>query len=128
MLRVAIDESVTCADDVTAAKRRGAADAVNVKIMKSGIFEALAIVERAKAEGLLKMIGGMVETRLAMGTSACIAAGVGGFAFIDLDTPLFLAEDPFDLGERHQDPRPRAELDRELQAGPRGRATTGRHR
>ena len=97
-LVVAIDESVTCVDDVGEAKRRGAADAVNVKIMKSGIFEALAIIERAKVEGLVRMIGGMVETRPAMGTSACIAAGLGGFDFIDLDTPLFLASDPFDGG------------------------------
>lgn len=44
------------------------------------------------------MIGGMVEARIAMGTSACLAAGLGGFAFVDLDTPLFLAEDPFDGG------------------------------
>jgi L-alanine-DL-glutamate epimerase-like enolase superfamily enzyme len=43
-------------------------------------------------------IGGMVETRLAMGTSASIAAGLGGFTYIDLDTPLFLAEDPFEGG------------------------------
>jgi L-alanine-DL-glutamate epimerase-like enolase superfamily enzyme len=97
-LRVAIDESVTRAGDVTEARRRGAADAVNVKIMKSGVFDALAIIERARAEGLDCMIGGMVETRLAMGTSACIAAGVGGFTFIDLDTPLFLADDPFEGG------------------------------
>jgi len=97
-LRVALDESVTVAGDVTEAKRRGAADAVNVKIMKSGIFEALAIARRAKTEGLDRMIGGMVETRLAMGMSACIAAGLGGFSYVDLDTPLFLASDPFDGG------------------------------
>ncbi len=42
--------------------------------------------------------GGMVEARLAMGTSACFAAGLGGFTVVDLDTPLFLAEDPFDGG------------------------------
>jgi L-alanine-DL-glutamate epimerase-like enolase superfamily enzyme len=97
-LTIAIDESVTAAEDATRAHRLGAADAVNVKIMKSGIFEALAIAERARACGLGRMIGGMVETRLAMGTSACIAAGIGGFSFIDLDTPLFLAEDPFSGG------------------------------
>ncbi|MBX3226816.1 MAG: dipeptide epimerase [Labilithrix sp.] len=94
-VRVAIDESVTCAADVAIAKARGAADAVNVKIMKSGIFEVLAILARAEEEGLDRMIGGMVETRLAMGTSACIAAGRGGLTIIDLDTPLFLAADPF---------------------------------
>ena len=97
-LRIAIDESVTRASDVTDAKTHGAADAVNAKIMKSGVFEVLRIAKRAREAGLLRMIGGMVETRLAMGTSACIAAGLGGFTYIDLDTPLFLAEDPFEGG------------------------------
>jgi L-alanine-DL-glutamate epimerase-like enolase superfamily enzyme len=94
-LPIAIDESVTHAADVIAAHRAGAADAANVKLMKSGIARALDIVAATRACGMLPMIGGMVEARLAMGTSACLAAGLGGFAFIDLDTPLFLAEDPF---------------------------------
>lgn len=97
-LMIAIDESVTRPEDVVAAHRAGAADAANVKIMKSGIARAMDIVAAARACGMLPMIGGMVEARLAMGTSACLAAGLGGFAFIDLDTPLFLAEDPFDGG------------------------------
>jgi L-Ala-D/L-Glu epimerase len=97
-LAVAIDESVTRPEDVVAAHRAGAADAANVKLMKSGIARALDIVAATRACGLLPMIGGMVEARLAMGTSACLAAGLGGFAFVDLDTPLFLAEDPFDGG------------------------------
>jgi L-alanine-DL-glutamate epimerase-like enolase superfamily enzyme len=97
-LRIAIDESVTRAGDETEAKRRGAADAVNAKIMKSGVFEVLRIAQRAREAGLIRMIGGMVETRLAMGTSASIAAGLGGFTYVDLDTPLFLAEDPFEGG------------------------------
>ena len=41
------------------------------------------------------MIGGMVESILAMSFSANLAAGNGGFDFIDLDTPLFIAEHPF---------------------------------
>ncbi len=94
-LKVAIDESVTKPEDVIAAHRAGAADAANVKLMKSGIARALDIAAATRACGLAPMIGGMVETRLAMGTSACLAAGLGGFAFVDLDTPLFLAEDPF---------------------------------
>jgi L-alanine-DL-glutamate epimerase-like enolase superfamily enzyme len=97
-LRIAIDESVTRASDVTDARAHGAADAVNMKIMKSGVFEVLRIADRARAAGLVLMIGGMVETRLAMGTSAAIAAGLGGFTYVDLDTPLFLAEDPFEGG------------------------------
>lgn len=104
-LRIAIDESVTRASDVTDAKAFAAADAVNMKIMKSGVFEVLRIAARAREAGLARMIGGMVETRLAMGTSASIAAGLGGFAYVDLDTPLFLAEDPFDGGYVQHDER-----------------------
>ena len=47
------------------------------------------------------MIGGMVETRMAMSASACFAASgmlPVDFAFVDLDTPLFFAEDSFDGG------------------------------
>ena len=39
------------------------------------------------------MMGGMVETRLAMTVSACIAGGFGGFEELDLDTPLFMKDD-----------------------------------
>lgn len=100
-LRIAIDESVSCASDVDDAVRHRAADAVNVKIMKSGIHEAIAIARAAARANLDRMIGGLVETRLAMGTSACIAAGLGGFLVVDLDTPLFLASDPFRGGIRY---------------------------
>ena len=97
-VRLALDESVTCEQDVAEAVRHGAADAVNVKIMKSGVFEAVRIARAAAAAGIDRMIGGLVETRLAMGMSACIAAGLGGFRIVDLDTPLFLATDPFEGG------------------------------
>lgn len=100
-LRIAVDESVARASDVEAAVRHRAADAVNVKIMKSGIHEAIAIARAAERAGIDRMIGGLVETRLAMGTSACIAAGLGGFLVVDLDTPLFLASDPFRGGIRY---------------------------
>ena len=98
---VALDESITKPADVVAAHRAGACDAVNVKIMKSGIARAAEIVAEARRCGLRTMIGGMVETRLAMSASACLAAGLGGFSIVDLDTPLFLAEDPFTGGLRY---------------------------
>lgn len=104
-VRVALDESITSVADVRRAHETGAADAVNVKISKSGIAAAIAIVREAEARGLGKMIGGMVETRLAMGTSACIAGGIGGFEVIDLDTPLFLAVDPWEGGYAQDDER-----------------------
>jgi L-alanine-DL-glutamate epimerase-like enolase superfamily enzyme len=72
--------------------------------MKSGVADALSIALAARAHGLGLMIGGMIETRLAMGTSACFAAGLGGFDVIDLDMPLFLREDPFDGGYEARGP------------------------
>jgi L-alanine-DL-glutamate epimerase-like enolase superfamily enzyme len=95
---VAADESVSTAADVIRLAAAGAAQVVNIKPMKSGIAESLAIAATARAAGLGLMIGGMVEAKIAMSLSACLAAGLGGFAFVDLDTPLFLADEPFDGG------------------------------
>jgi hypothetical protein len=39
------------------------------------------------------MIGGMVESKICMTASACIAAGMGCFSYADLDTPLFMKAD-----------------------------------
>lgn len=95
---VAADESATSAADVLRIARERAASVVNVKITKSGLVEALDMIACARAAGLGLMVGGMVETTLAMTTSACLAAGQGGFSFIDLDTPMFLRADPFEGG------------------------------
>lgn len=97
--RVALDESVATASDVIDAVRRLGNDlVVNVKLMKSGIVEGLAIATTTKASGASLMIGGMVESSLAMTVSACFAAGLGGFEFIDLDTHLFLQNSPLQGG------------------------------
>jgi L-alanine-DL-glutamate epimerase-like enolase superfamily enzyme len=92
---VAADESVASAADALRIAAAGAASVINIKLMKAGIAEALEIVAVARTHGLGLMIGGNVESILAMTTSACFAAGQGGFQFADLDTPLFLAENPF---------------------------------
>jgi len=97
--RIALDESVVSARDAwVAARRIGPPHVINVKLMKSGIAEALDIVAVARATGMSLMIGGMLESTLAMTTSACFASGQGGFEFVDLDTPLFLASSPFSGG------------------------------
>ena len=101
---VAADESVTTAADAVRVASLGAAQVVNVKPMKSGVVGALDVAIAARAAGLGLMIGGMVETRLAMSLSACLAAGLGGFAFVDLDTPLWLAHDPFAGGYEQRGP------------------------
>jgi L-alanine-DL-glutamate epimerase-like enolase superfamily enzyme len=95
---VAADESVCSGADAQRIADAQAAQFLNIKLMKAGLSVALDIAEVAKRTGLGLMIGGNVESLLAMTTSACFAAGQGGFTFADLDTPLFMAENPFDGG------------------------------
>ncbi len=95
---VAADESVRSLDDAQEVVARGAADYINIKIMKTGVVEAVGITSFTKASGLKLMIGGMVETRIAMGCSFGLVLGLGGFDVLDLDTPLLLATDPLTGG------------------------------
>jgi L-alanine-DL-glutamate epimerase-like enolase superfamily enzyme len=87
---VCADESARSIPDCLNLIRRKACRVINIKIMKTGIFEAREIVSLAKAAGLELMAGGMMETSLAMTASAHLAAGLGGFRYIDLDTPFFI--------------------------------------
>jgi L-alanine-DL-glutamate epimerase-like enolase superfamily enzyme len=97
---VAADESVVTAADALVASRLGAPHAINVKLMKAGLLEALDAIAVARAAGMRLMIGGNVETILNMTVSASLAAGQGAFDFVDLDTPMFLADNPFRGGFR----------------------------
>jgi L-alanine-DL-glutamate epimerase-like enolase superfamily enzyme len=94
-ITVAADENVVTAEDALVAARLGRPHVINVKIMKAGIVEALDVIAVARATGMGLMIGGNVESILAMTVSAALASGVGGFSYVDLDTPLFFAENPF---------------------------------
>jgi L-Ala-D/L-Glu epimerase len=95
---VAADESVQTAADALRIARMGAANVVNIKLMKAGIVEALDIAAVCRAAHIDLMIGAMIESRLGIATSAHFVAGLGGFHFIDLDTAMLLAEDPFTSG------------------------------
>lgn len=98
---LAADESATSAANVMGLAQAQAAHVVNIKLMKGGVVEALDIAAVCRAAGLGLMIGGNVESLLAMTMSAHFAAGLGGFSFVDLDTPMFLAANPF-AGGFHQ--------------------------
>jgi L-Ala-D/L-Glu epimerase len=104
-IRIAADESARSAADVARLAALSAADVINIKIMKTGIGEALDMIAVARAHGLGLMVGGMVESTLAMTVSACLAAGQGGFSFVDLDTPLFMRGSPLRGGMRLEGPR-----------------------
>ena len=99
---VAADESACSASDVLALIAARAVDVINIKTMKCGIVEALDMIAVARAARLGLMIGGMVESKLSMTVSACLAAGNGGFGYVDLDTPWFMKDAPFEGGWEEQ--------------------------
>jgi L-Ala-D/L-Glu epimerase len=102
---VAADESVRSLADAQKVVAQKAADFINIKIMKTGVIEAVQIATFTIASGLKLMIGGMLETRIAMGCSFSLALGLGGFDMLDLDTPLLLTNDPVTGGYRYEGSR-----------------------
>ncbi|HYL45339.1 MAG TPA: dipeptide epimerase [Ktedonobacteraceae bacterium] len=95
---IAADESASNAAAVARLLRMGAVNVVNVKLMKAGILEALDIAALCHITHTSLMVGAMMESRLAIAAAVHLVAGIGGFRFIDLDTPMLLAEDPFSGG------------------------------
>jgi L-Ala-D/L-Glu epimerase len=102
---VAADESVRSLEDAKQVVERHAADYINIKIMKTGVMEAHEIALFTLASGLKLMVGGMVETRIAMGCSFSLVLAVKGFEILDLDTPLLLDNDPVIGGYQYSGPR-----------------------
>ena len=89
---ICADVSVSCLEDAKRLIKMKAAGAINVKFMKTGILEAYEIAKLARKNRIKLMIGTMIETPLAVTAAAHFAAGLGGFDFIDLDAPFFMAE------------------------------------
>jgi L-Ala-D/L-Glu epimerase len=104
-ISVAADESLRSREDLRRIVQLGGISAINIKTAKFGVVEAWDLLIAAQTAGLEVMIGGMVETELSMTVSACLAAGVGGVRYVDLDTPLFLADTPFQGGFQQDGPR-----------------------
>ena len=95
---IAADESAYSAASVAHLIAMGAVNVVNIKLMKCGFVEAMDIAAVCRASHVQLMIGAMMESRLAISAAAHFVAGLGGFRYIDLDTPMLLAEDPFTGG------------------------------
>lgn len=108
-IKVYADESVYTEEHAARLVERGAVDGFNLKLMKHGGFlEALRIADLAVKHGLGLMIGGMIETRLAMTASLHLARIIGGdhLKWLDLDTPLLLHDDHlFTGGIQYAGPR-----------------------
>ena len=103
-IRVAADEDARSLEDLAALHAERAADVINFKLTKSGVTRVLTMIAEARRLGFGLMLGGMVETRLAMTFSACIAGGLGGFEELDLDTPLFMKDDRLTGGFQQRGP------------------------
>ncbi|KAM0933094.1 putative o-succinylbenzoate synthase [Dioscorea sansibarensis] len=91
---VAADESCRSLQDAQKIIQGNLANVINIKLAKLGVLGALEIIELSRNAGIGLMIGGMVETRLGMGFAGHLAAGLGCFSFVDLDTAILLADDP----------------------------------
>lgn len=87
---VCLDETIITPEDAIRVVREKTASMINLKIMKSGIEETMRIISIARSAGIALMIGGMLESEIAMGCSLQLACGVGGIQHFDLDTPFFL--------------------------------------
>lgn len=90
---VMADESAGSPRDALAIIDRGAADLINVKLMKAGgLRPARQIVDMAAAAGIGTMIGGMMATGLGVAADAALAATMPGDVVHDLDPAWWLAE------------------------------------
>lgn len=88
-VRIMADESVFNHHDAIRLLEAGAVDAVNVKLAKSGgILEALRIADAARRYGAPCMLGGMLESRLALTAKVHLAMAHDNFLYYDLDTCL----------------------------------------
>jgi len=102
-VRVMADEAVRGADDVDRIVGLGAADLVNLKIMRIGGLRAtLAAAERAAAAGIGVQIGTMLESSVGSAAGLHLAAALstiagGALAGVEMGGPLMLAEDVSDL-------------------------------
>ena len=93
------DESVFSPGDAVELIRRGAADLINIKLMKTGgIWQALKICDVAEIYGVECMIGCMLESRLSVAAAAHLAAGRSIITRCDLDGPSLCAVDPYSGG------------------------------
>jgi L-alanine-DL-glutamate epimerase-like enolase superfamily enzyme len=90
---VCADESVGSLSDARRAIDSSAVSAINIKSMKSGILEGVEIARLATRHGIPLMLGAMMESALSITASAHLAAGLGCFDYVDLDTTFFIRGD-----------------------------------
>jgi o-succinylbenzoate synthase len=95
-VRIMVDESMHSLQDALEIVRRGAADVLNIKILKvGGLHRALQIANLAEAAGLAVKIGSMPELGVATLAAVHLAAAVPGATVpADLVGPMLVDEEP----------------------------------
>ncbi|HHW03733.1 MAG TPA: dipeptide epimerase [Thermoanaerobacterales bacterium] len=89
------DEACHTPQDALMLIKREAVDLINIKLPKcGGIFRALQIAHIAASAGMECMIGCMVETRASILPAVHLACGVKNITRADLDSAMYLKEDP----------------------------------
>lgn len=92
---VLADESVFSPADALKIMQMGAADLINIKLMKcGGLYPALQIASAAEVYGVPCMIGCMLEAKISVNAAVHLACARGIIAKIDLDGPVLCSEDP----------------------------------
>ena len=92
---VLADESVFSPADALTIMQMGAADLVNIKLMKcGGIYNALKIASAAEVCGVECMIGCMLEAKISVNAAVHLACARQIITKIDLDGPVLCSEDP----------------------------------
>ena len=86
-IKIMADESVYNHHDAKRIIKNNACDYINIKFAKSGgILEAKKIIEVAKQNNIPCMMGGMLESRVALSAFAHFAAANPQIIFYDMDT------------------------------------------
>jgi muconate cycloisomerase len=94
--RVMADESVQSAHDALEVVRRGAADVLNIKVLKvGGLYRARQVAALAESAGLAVKIGTMPELGVATLAAAHLSAALPHATVPpDLVGPLLVEEEP----------------------------------
>lgn len=92
---VLADESLYSPADAATILRMGAADLLNIKLMKcGGLYNALKICTMAEVYGVECMIGCMLEAKISVNAAVHLACARKVITKVDLDGPVLCSEDP----------------------------------
>lgn len=90
---IMLDESLHSPIDAMRIVRNQAADAMNIKLMKSGgLYPATKINAIAESAGVNCMVGCMLETKLAITAGASLVAALGNITEADVDSFKFFED------------------------------------